>query len=132
MIRIFVLTLLLVSHAHAIDLSVLDRIKQSVRTHTYDNGLKVIIYPRAQAPVFTGMITVGVGGVDEIPGETGIAHVLEHMAFKGTKTLGTKNYAKEAPLLFELEEIILASNDCLLYTSPSPRDKRQSRMPSSA
>jgi len=39
------------------------------------------------------------GAVDEPAGKTGLAHMVEHMMFKGTKTIGTKNYKKEKPLL---------------------------------
>ena len=81
-----------------------------VKFYELDNGLRVILYRRAFAPVFAGVVTIRVGGVDEVPGDTGISHLLEHMAFKGTPELGTKNYAREKPLLAELEEIAIASN----------------------
>ena len=45
------------------------------------------------------------GSVDEISGKTGLAHMFEHMMFKGTKTLGTKNYAAEAPLLRQIDAL---------------------------
>ncbi|RME57783.1 MAG: insulinase family protein, partial [Candidatus Dadabacteria bacterium] len=70
------------------------------------NGLRVIFYKRAVAPVFTGYTAVGVGGIDEKPGSTGIAHLLEHIAFKGTKTVGKKNYKKEKKLLKALEKLM--------------------------
>jgi predicted Zn-dependent peptidase len=47
-------------------------------------------------------MTFGVGGVNEQVGQTGLAHLYEHMAFKGTRTVGTKNYEKERPILDEL------------------------------
>jgi hypothetical protein len=46
-----------------------------------------------------------VGGADEEPGKTGLAHFLEHMAFKGTETLGTKDFKKEKPILEEIERV---------------------------
>jgi predicted Zn-dependent peptidase len=45
------------------------------------------------------------GSVDEVSGKTGLAHMFEHMMFKGTPTLGTKDYAKEKPLLQKIDEL---------------------------
>jgi predicted Zn-dependent peptidase len=71
-----------------------------------DNGIKVLFYPRKNAtPVFSATVVVRVGGVDEPVGLTGISHMFEHMAFKGTKIIGTKNYKVEEPLL-EREEFL--------------------------
>ena len=96
---------------HALCLNMLARADEDVfakiraGTHRFElsNGLRVIFYKREVAPIFTGQIWVRVGGVDESPGTTGIAHFLEHMAFKGTKKIGTKNFSQEKPLLNELE-----------------------------
>ena len=81
----------------------LRQLEQNVRYHTLSNGMRVILYRRGNAPVFSGALVVKVGGVDEEPGYTGLSHLLEHMAFKGTKTIGTKDYRKEKPLLDRLE-----------------------------
>ncbi len=81
-----------------------------VHTFTLDNGLRVIFFKRDYAPIFTANIWVKVGGVDERLGETGLSHFLEHMAFKGSKTIGTSNYKKERELLDELDKIV-SSND---------------------
>lgn len=86
--------------------SSLDKLKEGVVDFELSNGLRVVMYRRPQAPIFTGHIWVRVGGVDEAPGITGIAHMLEHMAFKGTEVIGTKDYAKERVLLARLEELI--------------------------
>jgi predicted Zn-dependent peptidase len=51
------------------------------------------------------MIMVKVGSVDERKGETGLAHFFEHMAFKGTSVMGTRDYAKEKPILEEMDRI---------------------------
>ena len=67
--------------------------------------MKFIILERHDAPVFSGYIYVNVGGVDEPVGNTGIAHVFEHMAFKGTTTLGTKNYQKEKAVMDEMDGV---------------------------
>ena len=70
------------------------------------NGLRVLLYRRGIAPVFAGVLTVRVGGSDEGPGTSGISHMLEHMAFKGTPEIGSSDYARERVLLDELEEIV--------------------------
>ena len=72
-------------------------------------------------------------GTENIYGITGMAVAfaksMEEMAERKTKILEVKRYFIDR-LTSELQDIKL--NSCLLYTSPSPRDKRQSRMPSSA
>lgn len=84
----------------------LDRFEKGVVTHTLSNGLKVIIYKQGVAPVFSAVLGVKVGGVDEKEGETGISHMFEHMAFKGTPDIGTKDYKKEKVLLDEQEDLV--------------------------
>ena len=67
------------------------------------NGLTVIVVERPEAPVFSFFTHVDVGADREYPGITGLAHMFEHMAFKGTDTIGTGDYAKEKPALGEVE-----------------------------
>lgn len=76
-----------------------------VLEHTLANGLKVLMVERHQAPVVSINITFAVGGVNEQVGQTGLAHLYEHMAFKGTRTVGTKDYAQEKPILEELARV---------------------------
>jgi predicted Zn-dependent peptidase len=89
------------------------------RVHFYrlENGLRVILYRRGIAPVFSGVVSVKVGGSDELQGHTGISHLLEHMAFKGTETIGTKDYGREKKLLSELEQIAHASEGATSFTA---------------
>ncbi|MCB0336236.1 MAG: insulinase family protein, partial [Bdellovibrionales bacterium] len=84
----------------------LQDLANKVELHTLSNGLRVLFYRRGVAPVFAGVVTTRVGGVDETLGETGIAHMLEHMLFKGTKDLGTSDYSKERVLLQELDQLV--------------------------
>src|SRR5699024_8883767 len=51
-----------------------------------DNGLQVVVLPDHRAPVVTQMVWYRAGSADEKPGVSGIAHFLEHLMFKGTKT----------------------------------------------
>jgi zinc protease len=59
-----------------------------------DNGLHVVVIPSARAPVVTHMIWYKVGAADEPPGKSGIAHFLEHLMFKGTKTHPAGQFSK--------------------------------------
>ena len=71
---------------------------------TLDNGVRYFIVNRPTAPVFTGMVFVDAGSAEERTNETGIAHLLEHMAFKGTPWVGTRDWSKERPLQEEIEK----------------------------
>ncbi len=62
------------------------RIGPDVTSFTLDNGLEVVVIPDHRAPVVTHMVWYKVGGADEFEGKSGIAHFLEHLMFKGTKT----------------------------------------------
>lgn len=59
-----------------------------------DNGLRVIVRPDTRSPVVVSQIWYRVGSMDEQPGKTGISHVLEHMMFKGTKTLKPGEFSR--------------------------------------
>ncbi len=67
------------------------------------NGLTIVICERPEAPVFSFFTLVDAGSAQDPLGETGLAHMFEHMAFKGTNTIGTTNYALEKPALARVE-----------------------------
>ncbi len=73
-----------------------------------DNGLTVLICERPEAPVFSFFTHVDVGSVQEVPGITGLAHMFEHMAFKGTDKIGTSDYEKEKAALEKVEQAYAA------------------------
>jgi predicted Zn-dependent peptidase len=79
-------------------------LEDKVVEHTFKNGLKLLMVERHTSPTVSAWIRFKVGSVNERSDERGIAHLLEHMLFKGTKTLGTKDYAAEAPLLEKIEQ----------------------------
>ncbi|MCC5896564.1 MAG: insulinase family protein [Phormidium sp. BM_Day4_Bin.17] len=83
----------------------LDRTQAQIREFTLDNGMKFIVLERHEAPVISFMTYADAGGANEPPDKTGVAHFLEHLAFKGTPRIGTKNYEAEAPLLQQLDEL---------------------------
>jgi predicted Zn-dependent peptidase len=70
--------------------------------HKLANGMTILMVERHQTPVVSINITFAVGGINEQVGQTGLAHLYEHMAFKGTRVVGTTNYEKEKPILDEL------------------------------
>ena len=75
----------------------------SVREFMLDNGLKLLVLRRGQAPVVSCLTHVDVGAADEVVGITGVAHLLEHMAFKGTQTIGTTDYQAERECMAEVD-----------------------------
>jgi predicted Zn-dependent peptidase len=81
----------------------LEQLKRQVTEKTLKNGMKFIVMEQHQVPLVSFHIYADVGSAQEVQGITGISHILEHMAFKGSKTLGTKDYAAEAKVLDELD-----------------------------
>lgn len=79
-----------------------------VHMRTLTNGLRVLVVSRGEAPVVSFHTYVDVGSVDERPGITGIAHMFEHMAFKGSSRIGSKDWPKEKQLLDAEEKAFLA------------------------
>jgi predicted Zn-dependent peptidase len=67
------------------------------------NGLTLVICERPEAPVFSFFTMVDAGSVQDPIRATGLAHMFEHMAFKGTDKIGTTDYAAEKPLLAKVE-----------------------------
>jgi predicted Zn-dependent peptidase len=97
---VFVLAavLLLFGHAYGFDLE-----KKVVKTKL-KNGLTVLMLERHLSPTVSLYIRHRIGSADETAGESGAAHLLEHMMFKGTTTIGTKNYTLEKPILDKIEK----------------------------
>jgi predicted Zn-dependent peptidase len=79
-------------------------LEEKVVEHSLKNGMKLLLVERHTSPTVSAWIRFRVGSADERSDERGIAHLLEHMLFKGTTTLGTKNYAAEKPLLEQIEQ----------------------------
>jgi predicted Zn-dependent peptidase len=67
------------------------------------NGLTLLICERPEAPVFSFFTMVDAGSAQDPMGRTGLAHMFEHMAFKGTDKIGTTDYAAEKPALEKVE-----------------------------
>jgi len=83
-------------------------LEERVKEFTLENGMRVLFLERHQSPTMALYIRFRVGGIDENIGMTGTAHLLEHMLFKGTKTLGTKDYAEERKILAREDSVNMA------------------------
>lgn len=70
-----------------------------------DNGLTLLVCERPEAPVFSFFTLVDAGSAQDPKGKTGLAHMFEHMAFKGTDKIGTTNYAAEKVALERVEKL---------------------------
>ncbi|HEY3841331.1 MAG TPA: insulinase family protein, partial [Bryobacteraceae bacterium] len=73
----------------------LKEFEKKVSEFTLPNGLHFIICERHEAPVVSFHTYVNAGSVDDPSGKTGLAHMFEHMAFKGTATIGSLNWPAE-------------------------------------
>lgn len=82
-----------------------ERVSKELTQFQLQNGMTFIVLERHQAPVVSLLTYADVGGIDEPQGKTGVAHFLEHLAFKGTKRIGTRDYQAEKPLLDRLDEL---------------------------
>jgi predicted Zn-dependent peptidase len=79
--------------------------EKTVTEHRLANGMTFLIVERHEVPVVSFQIYADVGSVDEEVGVTGMAHMFEHMAFKGTPTIGTRDYPREKEALAHVDEI---------------------------
>jgi predicted Zn-dependent peptidase len=89
----------------------LETLESQIRDFTLANGLKFIVVERHAAPVFSFETVVNAGSADDGLGTTGLAHMMEHMAFKGTALVGTRDYGAEQPLLDREETAWIALRD---------------------
>jgi predicted Zn-dependent peptidase len=78
--------------------------EQKITTKVLPNGLTLIVCERPEAPVFSYTTFIDAGDVNDPSGESGLAHMFEHLAFKGTSEIGTTDYAAEKVALAKVEE----------------------------
>jgi len=81
-----------------------------VADFTLGNGLEVVVVPDHRAPVVTHMIWYKVGGADETPGKSGLAHFLEHLMFKGTAQNPGNRFSQEVAAIGGQENAFTASD----------------------
>src|ERR1700709_2442561 len=82
----------------------LKEFEKKVTEFTLANGLHFIVLERHDAPVVSFHTYVNAGAVDDPAGKTGLAHMFEHMAFKGTEIIGTNNWNQEKKALEAVEQ----------------------------
>jgi predicted Zn-dependent peptidase len=97
---LFVLSFLIIPLAPAQDIASFEK---QITVKKLANGLTVLIMERPEAPVFSFYTHVDAGSAQEVNGITGLAHMFEHMAFKGTDKIGTTNYPAEKAALARVE-----------------------------
>ncbi len=114
-----VLTLALAVTLRAQDLK---EFEKRVSEFTLPNGMHFIVLERHEAPVVSFHSFVNAGSVDDPGGQTGVAHMFEHMAFKGTDSIGTKNWPEEKKALEAIEKIygqLEAERNLGVHTNPA-------------
>lgn len=85
------------------------------------NGLQVVVIPDRRAPVVTHMIWYRVGSADELPGKSGIAHYLEHLMFKGTKTVPAGVFSAKVAEIGGQENAFTSTDYTGYYQKVSPK-----------
>lgn len=100
--------------------------EKRIAVKTLENGLTLIVCERPVAPVFSFYTHVDVGGAQEVDGITGIAHMFEHMAFKGTDSIGTSDFEAEKAALEKVEEAYRAY-DAERRREPAPDPEKVGR-----
>jgi len=75
------------------------------REYRLDNGMQILMVERHEAPTIMAAIFARVGSVNETTGITGISHLFEHMMFKGTETIGTKDIKRDKEIMARLDQL---------------------------
>jgi len=104
-LKLILLVFIIAIFTYSLPAQTFEAIKGQVKTHTLKNGMKFIVLERHDAPVVSFHVYANVGSANESYGITGISHLLEHMAFKGSKIVGTKDYEAELKILEELDAL---------------------------
>ncbi|MBI2002007.1 MAG: insulinase family protein, partial [candidate division NC10 bacterium] len=102
-VLVILLVLLLATVQVASAASLPEEIRLPITEHTLRNGMRLLIVERRESPTFSAYLRFQVGSANEIPGQTGLAHLLEHMMFKGTRLFGTLDPGRELPLLEQID-----------------------------
>jgi predicted Zn-dependent peptidase len=92
----------------------IESLRDRVKVHVLPNGMRFLLLERHTSPTVSFHVYFNVGSVDEPIGQTGIAHLYEHMAFKGTRQVGSQDYeaeSKDFPVEDRLETELAAERD---------------------
>jgi len=81
-------------------------LKLDVKEHVLANGMKILMIPRPGVPRVVCHIYFKVGSINERPGITGLAHIHEHMMFKGTQVVGVSDFAKDVEVDKQIDAVM--------------------------
>ena len=99
-----VMLLVYIGQSHAASPAWLpEDISLPITEHTLENGMRFLIVERHDSPTFSAYLRFQVGSVNETPGITGLAHLLEHMMFKGTTLFGSLDPSRELAILDRID-----------------------------
>src|SRR5436309_1416035 len=90
---------------HSADHAPAASVGANVEEHILSNGMRLLLVPRHLTPTVSGAWVAHVGSANERPGITGISHLFEHMMFKGTPTIGTKDYERDQKIILQQEAV---------------------------
>ena len=113
--------------AKAADTPYLARFEERVTEFTLDNGLQFLVIERDNAPVASFVTVVDVGSAYEPTGKTGMAHLIEHLAFKGTPRIGTTDWEQEQQALQRLDQAYQDWQDYKATQNPDPERLQKKR-----
>lgn len=94
-----------------------------IHREVLDNGLTVLLYPNSQAPIVSCRLFYVTGSVNEVPGKSGLAHILEHELFKGTRTVGVTDFEKDSVLMAK-EDSVMALHRAAALEGDSAKAKK--------
>ena len=94
-----------------------------IKEHMFENGLRLLVLEQSGSHRVSCKIFFDMGALNEIPGELGSAHFLEHLMFKGTHTLGTTDWKTEQPLI----ESLFSTEAALIQELNSARNDLRER-----
>jgi len=104
-LRPFLLSTLFIAALSSVSAQSLAQFEKQVTEFTLPNGLHFMVVERHGAPVVAFNSYANVGAVDDPGGKTGLAHMFEHMAFKGTQNIGSLNWPLEKAAMEEIENL---------------------------
>ncbi|MFO8032078.1 MAG: pitrilysin family protein [Desulfohalobiaceae bacterium] len=103
----------------------LQHFQSRVSEFSLDNGMRFLVLEREQAPVVSFVSLVNVGSKHEPTGKTGLAHLLEHMAFKGTREIGSQDWEEEKGLLQRLDQAYASWQQAMQEYGPDAEQARE-------
>jgi predicted Zn-dependent peptidase len=108
------------------------QLERRVSEFTLANGMHFIVVRREAFPVVSFHTYADVGAFDEPDGKTGMAHFLEHLAFKGTPNVGSKNFKKEEALLEAMDDVFYSMLDSRSGREQAAMERQLDRLASQA